>query len=193
MTARPDAAPSNFRHYVSLGLGATGTMFDVGLVVLGSVLLGLAIAVILDGFDLVDIGLGLSTGAMLGSALVIGIVGAFALGVASEGPLGRSRRLVGYDELEVLVARVLAALIVGLILLIVHGYLVDPVAQLPLPFQVGVDSIRAIAIAGMTAVPVVGVPLAWWARSGYLGESIAADADIPLLYLVWAVTTMILM
>lgn len=113
--------------------------------------------------------------------------------MASEGPLGRNRRLVGYDELEVLVARVLAAVVVGALLLIAHRYLAGPAAQLPLPFQVGVDSIRSVAIAGMTAVPVVGVPLAWWARSGYLGESIAADADIPLLYLVWAVTTMILM
>jgi hypothetical protein len=170
-----------------------GTMLDVGLVVLGSVLLGLAIAVLLDGFDLVHIGLGLSTGAMLGSGLVIGIVGAFALGVASEGPLGRGRRLVGYDEVEVLVARVVAAVVVGLLLFIAHGYLVGPAADLPLPFQVGVDGIRAVAIAGMTAVPVVGVPLAWWARSGYLGESIAVDADIPLLYLVWAVATMIIM
>jgi hypothetical protein len=193
MTIQPESPPSAVRYYGSLGLGASGTMLDVGLVVLGSVLLGLAIAVVLDGFDLVSIGLGLSTGAMLGSALVIGVVGGFALGLASEGPLGRGRRLVGYPEAEILVARVLGALLVGVVFLVVESYLTEPVANLPVPFQIGVDSIRAVAVAGLTAVPLVGVPLAWVARSGYLGEAAALDGDIPVLYFVWAITTMILL
>ena len=132
MAVRPEVAPTNLRHYVSLALGAGGTMLDVGLVVVGTLLLGLAMAVILDGFDLVTIGLGLSTGAMLGSGLVIGIVGGFALGVASEGPLGRGRRLEGYDGVEVLVARMVAAVVVGLVFLLIRSYLIDPAAELPL-------------------------------------------------------------
>lgn len=193
MTARPDVAPTNFRHYLSLGMGAFGTMLDVALVVLGSLLLGLAAAVILDGFELVDIGLDLSTGAMLGSGLVIAIVGGFALGVASEGPLGRGRRLVGRDELEVLVARAVAAVVVGLLILLLRGYLTELVTELPAPFRVGVDAMRAVAVAGMTAVPILAVPLAWWIRSGGLGASFAADGDVPILYFVWAIATMILM
>lgn len=168
-------------------------MLDVGLVVVGTLLLGLAMAVILDGFDLVTIGLGLSTGAMLGSGLVIGIVGGFALGVASEGPLGRGRRLEGYDGVEVLVARMVASVVVGLVFLLIRSYLIDPAAELPLPFQIGVDSLRAVAIAGMTAVPVLAVPLAWWIRSGALGAAFALDGDIPVLYFVWAIATMVLL
>lgn len=168
-------------------------MFDVALVVVGTLLLGLAVAVILDGFELVSVGLGLSTGAMLGSGLVIGIVGGFALGVASEGPVGRGRRLVGYAELEVLIARILASIVVGLLLLLGRSYLVDPVAELPAPFEIAVDAIRAVAVAGVTAVPVIGVPLAWAVRSGYFGSAVATDGDIPVLYFVWAIATMVLL
>lgn len=192
MTSRPDVAPSNARQILRLALGAFGTMLDVALVVLGSALLGLAIAVLMDGFELVSIGLDLTTGAMLGSGLVIGIVGGFAIGVASEGPVGRGRRLVGFDELRILMARVVASVVVGALLLVVRNLVDEFVMDLPVPFLIGADAMRAVGVAGMTVVPLLAVPLAWWARSGYLGVAMAADADIPLMYFVWAVATMIL-
>lgn len=170
-----------------------GTMLDVALIVVGSALLGLAVAVLLDGFELVTIGLDLSTGAMLGSSLVIGIVGGFALGVASEGPLGRGRRLVGYQETHILVARLVAAVAVGLTLMVVRMLIEDFLAELPLPFGVAAEVIQAAAVAGVTAVPILAVPLAWWTRSGGFGEAMAADGDIPIMYFVWAVATMILL
>lgn len=193
MTSPPEAAPSNARVWVGLALGAFGTMLDVALIVAGSALLGLAIAVILDGFELVEIGLDLSTGAMLGSSLVIGIIGGFALGIASEGPLGRGRRLVGYNEVHVLVARLVATVLVGLLLLGVRNLIDEFLIELPVPFQISSDIIRATAVAGMTAVPILAVPLAWLIRSGGVGAALAADADIPVMYFIWAVTTMILL
>lgn len=193
MTTPPRAAPSAARQRVALAWGALGTMLDVALVVIGSALLGLAIAVLLDGFELVAIGLDLSTGAMLGSSLVIGIVGGFALGVASEGPLGRGRRSVGLNENHVLLARILAAVVVGLLLLVVRNLIDDYLADLPVPFDIGADVIQAAAVAGMTAVPVVAVPLAWWMRSGGFGAAVAVDGDIPLMYFIWAVATMVLL
>jgi len=170
-----------------------GTMLDVALIVIGSALLGLAVAVLLDGFDLVSIGLDLSTGAMLGSSLVIGIVGGFALGVAAEGPLGRGRRSVGQNENHVLLARLVASLVVGLILLAVRNLIDEFLVELPVPFEIGAEIIQAAAVAGMTAVPVLAVPLAWWTRSGGFGTAMAADGDIPLMYFIWAVTTMFLL
>lgn len=192
MTSRPDVAPSNARQLLALVFGAFGTMLDVALVVLGSALLGLAIAVLLDGFELVSIGLDLSTGAMLGSGLVIGIVGGFALGVASEGPLGRGRRLVGFDEERILVARAGASLVVGAMLLVVRNLVDGFLVELPVPFQVAAEALRAVGVAGLTVVPLLAVPLAWVARSGMLGVAVAADGDIPFIYFVWAVATMIL-
>lgn len=168
-------------------------MLDVALVVIGSALLGLAVAVLLDGFDLVSIGLGLSTGAMLGSSLVIGIVGGFALGVASEGPLGRSRRSMGLNENHVFLARVLAVLVVGLILMVVRNLIDEYLVELPVPFEIAGDIIQAVSVAGMTVVPLLAVPLAWWMRSGGFGSGLAVDGDIPLMYFVWAVATMFLL
>lgn len=193
MTSPPDAAPSSFRRVLALAMGAFGTMLDVALVVLGTALLGLALAVLLDGFELVQIGFDLSTGALLGSGLVIGIMGGFAIGVASEGPLGRSRRLVGYNELHVLLARLVASVVVGGLFLVARDFLEGFALELPLPFQVGVEAMRAVAIAGMTTVPLLAVPIAWLIRTGRLGRAIALDGDIPLLFLVWAITTMLLL
>lgn len=170
-----------------------GTMLDVALIVIGSAFLGLAAAVLLDGFELVDVGLDLSTGAMLGSSLVIGIVGGFALGVASEGPLGRGRRTHGFDEVHLLVARVISAVLVGLLLLVVHSVIDDFALDLPIPFHVAVDVVRATAIAGMTAVPLLGAPVAWWARTGGFGQAIAADGDIPVVYSIWVIATMVVL
>ena len=71
-------------------------MLDVGLMVLGSLLVGLSLAVLLAGFDIVDVVQELATAPLLISALVLAVAGLFCLGVASEGPLGRGRRLVGF-------------------------------------------------------------------------------------------------
>lgn len=191
MTSPPQAGPSTLRHQVTLVWGALGTMLDVALIVVGSALLGLALAVLLDGFELVSVGLDLSTGAMLGSSLVIGIVGGFALGVASEGPLGRGRRLVGFPENEVMVARLVGAVAVGLILIVVRILVDGFLADLPLPFVIASDVLQAAGISGVTVVPILAVPLAWWTRSGGFGEAMASDGDIPIMYLVWAVATMI--
>lgn len=193
MTTPPRAGPSATRQRIALAWGALGTMLDVGLVVIGSALLGLAIAVILDGFELVSIGLDLSTGAMLGSSLVIGIIGGFALGVASEGPLGRSRRSVGLNETHVLVARLLAAVVVGLLFMVVRNLIDGFLVDLPEPFEISADVIQAASVAGMTVVPLLAVPLAWWIRSGGLGTAVATDGDIPLMYFIWAVATMFLL
>lgn len=193
MTSPPQAGPSATRQRFALVWGAFGTMLDVALIVIGSALLGLAIAVLLDGFDLVQVGFDLSTGAMLGSSLVIGIVGGFALGIASEGPVGRSRRSRGLNENHVLLARLLATLVVGLILLVIRNLIDDYLVELPVPFGIGADIIQATAVAGMTSVPLLAVPLAWWMRSGGFGSAVAMDGDIPLMYFVWAVTTMILL
>jgi len=101
--------------------------------------------------------------------------------------------LIGYDEVEILIARLVTAVVVGFLILIARGYLVDLVVDLPVPFRVGIDAMRAVAIAGMTAVPILAVPLAWWVRSGAFGASFAADGDIPILYFIWAIATMVLM
>jgi hypothetical protein len=191
MTAPPSAAPSAARRHVALAMGTFGTMLDVALIVAGSALLGLAITVLLDGFELVNLAMDLSTGAMLGSGLVIGIVGGFALGVASEGPLGRGRRSLASPETHILLARIVSVVLVGAILVFGAGYLEEFATDLPEPFGIGVEIIRVVGIGGLTAVPLIAVPLAWLVRTGRLGTAMAADGDIPIMYLMWAIATMV--
>lgn len=174
------------KHYSILAYGAIGTMLDVALMVLGGVLAGLSIAVFLAGFDLVDVAGELSTGATLISAVVLAVVGMFCLGLAAEGPLGRGRRLVGFEHWEVGVGRVIASLIVGFGALGLYEVVVGLLAGLPTPLHRGAEAIRAVGVAGTTVVPLLGVPLSialnmaptkWqWLRRG----------DVSLMYVVWA-------
>ncbi|MEE8489531.1 MAG: hypothetical protein V3S43_04290, partial [Acidimicrobiia bacterium] len=116
MTETTVPKPSLFsmlKRYAILAYGALGTMLDVGLMVLGSLLVGLSVAVLLAGFDIVDVAGDLSTGTTLISAVVLAVTGLFCLGVASEGPLGRGRRLVGFNLWEVGIGRTLAVFGLG--------------------------------------------------------------------------------
>ena len=178
------------KRYATLAYGALGTMLDVGLMVLGALLVGLAIAVLLAGFELVDVAQDLTTGPMLVSSLVLAVVGLFCLGVASEGPLGRGRRLVGFKLWEVGVGRIIAVLGVGFAALLAYGFITRFMDGLPEPLHQGVEGLRAVAVAGMSAMPIIGVPLSLlfrWAPTKY---SWMPNADIPALFIVWAIATM---
>lgn len=181
------------KRYATLAYGALGTMLDVGLMVLGALLVGLAIAVLLAGFELVDVAQDLATGPMLVSSLVLAVVGLFCLGVASEGPLGRGRRLVGFKLWEVGVGRIIAAFGVGFVALLAYGLITRFMDGLPEPLHQGVEGLRAVGVAGMTAMPIIGVPLSLlfrWAPTKYSWMPIA---DIPALFIVWAIATMMIL
>ena len=105
------------KRYAILAYGSFGTMLDVGLMVIGSLLVGLAVSVVLAGFGIVNVIQDLSTGAMLASSLVLAVIGLFCLGVAAEGPLGRGQRLVGFKLWEIGLGRIIAIFVVGLFLL----------------------------------------------------------------------------
>jgi hypothetical protein len=178
------------KRYAILGYGALGTMLDIGLMVLGSLLVGLAVSVLLAGFDVVNVIQDLSTGAMLGSALVLAVIGLFCLGVAAEGPLGRGRDLVGFKLWEIGAGRIIAVLVVGWVFLFVHGLLGDSLDGLPLPITTGAAGIRAVGVAGLTVVPLVGVPLALVARWYPEGPEWLPSTDVPVMFVVWAIATM---
>ncbi len=180
------------KRYAILAYGAFGSMLDVGLMVLGSLLLGLAIAVLLAGFEIVDVVLEeMSSGAMLASALVLGVVGLFCLGVASEGPLGRGRRLVGFQLWEVGVGRALAVVGVGFAALLGHGALTGLLDGLPDPLHQGTEGLRAVAVTGMVAMPIIGVPLSLLMRWVPTRYSWMPILDIPIMFVVWVIAAMV--
>lgn len=177
------------KRYAILAYGAVGTMLDVGLMVLGAILNGLAISILLAGLGVVDADLELSTGAMLVSSIVLGVVGLFCLGLASEGPLGRGRRLVGFKDWEVGVGRAIAVVVVGLGTIAVHGLLNGAIQEFPAPLVTGADTIRAVGQAGITVVALIGVPLSILIRRTPTQYAWLREADVPLLFVVWAIAT----
>jgi hypothetical protein len=182
------------KRYAILAYGAFGTMADVGLMVLGSLLVGLALAVLIGGFGLLDVTTEpLSTGEMLISAIVLAVVGLFCLGVASEGPLGRGRRLVGFRLWEVGIGRTLAVFAVGFAGLLLYDLIGRVLESVPSPLYKGTEGFRAVGIAGMTVMPLLGVPLSLLARAMPERYGWARQADIPVMFVVWAVAAMLIL
>ena len=183
----PPSTASQARRLLGLGLHTLGTSFDVGLLVVGTGLVGLAIAVLLDGFDVVEIGLSDSTGSMLGSGLVIAVFGAFALGVAVEGPIGYSSRRRGtFNDIEVAIAGVVGALIAGLVLILIANYARGFIDELPMAFDFGVTVIHSAGRAGMTAGLFLGVPALWGVRELWGHNAWIEEIELPIFYVIWA-------
>lgn len=183
-----------FKRYAILAYGAIGTMADVGMMVLGSLLVGLAVAVLLAGFGLADVTSdNLSTGEMLISAIVLAVIGLFCLGVASEGPLGRGRRLVGFKVWEVGIGRTIAVFLAGLVAIVLYRFIGGLLESVPSPIWKGTEGFRAVGIAGMTVMPLLGVPLSLLVRSAPQQVAWLKQADIPVMFIVWAIASMFIL
>ena len=182
--------PQPFRYYLALAMGTLRTALDVGMLVAGTGLVGLAVAVILDGFDLVTIGLGMSTGAMLGTGLVIAVVGAFALGVASEGGYGAARSTERFPSLEVALGRLIFMLVVALVLLSAANRLDPLLVDLTYPLKVANEVVRATGSSGIF-VAFVGVPIAWLLRQGLDRLDWGVQLEIPALYAIWVTAALV--
>lgn len=193
-TTTPDSSAfATLKRYAILAYGALGTMLDVGLMVLGSMLVGLAVAVLLAGFGIVDSSQELATGTMLVSAIVLSVSGLFCLGVASEGPLGRGRRLVGFKLWEVAIGRTLAVFGLGFGALLLYGLVSRFLEGLPAPLHQGTEAIRAVGVTGMTVMPLLGVPLSLLARGLPVETDWVHRADVPILFIVWAIAAMMVL
>jgi hypothetical protein len=168
----------------------TGTTFDVGLLVLGTALVSLAIVVLLDGFEVLEVGLTKTTGEMLGSGLVIAVFGAFALGVAVEGPIRALRTRVG-TEIEMLLIRSGSLLLVGGLLLFIGRFIEQYLEELPATFGIANDVLIATGVAGLTATLVLGALSLWGVRRIYADRPWLDLIELPLLYSLWVVGTVI--
>ena len=163
-------------------------MLDLGLFALGAALSGMGVALVLAGFDLVARDSGLSTGAGLVTAMVLAVAGAFLMGIASEGPARRDNLVWVQNEVERALARVIASVLVGIILIFAAGYLRPLVADFPTPLTRGVDLMRSAGMAGLLPVPLVGVPLAWLVRRARSLGTDGVELELPLMFTVWVVS-----
>jgi len=188
-----ESPTERLKRYGILAYGAMGNMFDVGLVVLGTLFVGLGVTVLLSGFDVVGSIADMSTPAMLGSSIILIVVGMFALGVASEGPLGRGRRLVGFNVWEIGIGRAISAFLVGLVMLMIHQLISEIVDDLPVVFLRGADGLHAVSVSGMIAVPLIGVPLSLLIRNLDDGYDWLKRYELHSVFVVWLIATLILL
>lgn len=185
-----EPAETDARRLFRLFRRIAGTTLDVGLLVVGTALVSLAIVVVLDGFDVFDVGLTRSTGEMLGSGLVIAVFGAFALGVAVEGPIRALRTRVG-TEIEILAIRAASLIAVGGVLLLVGRIIENYLDDLPAMFGVANDVLIATGVAGLTATLLLGAGALWGLRRFYADRSWLDQIELPVLYSMWVIGTLI--
>jgi hypothetical protein len=183
-----ETAWGQIRRAVGLFFHVAATSLDVALLVLGTGLIGLAAVVVMDGFDLVELGLTAATGEMLGAGLVLAVFGAFALGVAVEGPIGTRHRDPRYSGVTVAALRALSLLAVGALALVAADLAEPAVADLPYPFEVAVAFLRSTGRAGMTVVLILAVPLLWVIQLYERGRFWIVETEAPAMYAIWAVT-----
>ena len=130
---------------------------------------------------------------MLVSAIVLAVTGLFCLGVASEGPLGRGRRLVGFKPWEVGIGRTLAVFAVGFAGLLIYQFLAGLIEGVPTPIYRGLEGLRATGVAGMTAMPLIGVPISLLFRAAPDRVSWLRPGEVPSMFVVWAVAAFVIL
>lgn len=172
---------------------AFSSLADIGMLVAGTGLVGLSIAILRDGFGAGTPTLTDNTGALLGSALIIGVFGIFALGVAFEGPVGHGRLSQAVGAVELSVARAASALLVGLIGVTVAGILRQFFGGLPDIFLLATDVIGSAGRAGMIFVLLIAVPTTLLLRYRYQGQKWMEEAELPVFYLIWLFGAMFFM
>lgn len=167
-----------------------GAVLDIAMMVIGIGLLSIAVATLLDGFGITELSLTDSSGAMFGSALLVGVFGSFALGVANEGPLTSPRDGEHVGLISANVARAISILIVAALLGWVAGLLPDILESLPKPFGLGTTVIQQVGRAGFFFGLLIGVPLAVLLRMWK--PDTREDADFAILFILWLFGTILL-
>lgn len=181
------------REPLTLGWWQTVQMFgrqfglagDVYLSVVGSAFLALSLVVFLDGFGVIQKDLAEGTGTTLGVGLVLGVLGLFALGIASEGPL--TGIAYAYPEVHLAASRAIGVAVVSVLGLVAAAIAEPAAAGVALPLELAVVVVRGAAFGGLVFVLPVAVPAAWWLRREF--PLVRVGWDRLLLLASWTATT----
>lgn len=179
--------PQSVGYYLSLTAGTLRTVVDIGMMVLGTGLLVLALATFAETFELAETRLEVSTGAGLGALLIQLVCAGCAFGVASEGGYGSSDSVMRIPDGEVGVGRALSAFIFGLALLVGATWLAPTVESLSVPLRMAHEILASVAQAGAFVVPFVGVPASMMVR-----RTQARRFERAALFAVWVLATVVI-
>lgn len=165
-----------------------GVVGDAYLAVVGACLVALAVVVLLDGFGVVSAGYTDSTGALLGSGFVLAVIGLFALGVASEGPMTGGE--VPGPEMHIALARAIGIVVAAVAGNLAADLLAGPAASVSYPLELGLVALRVAGRAGLVVVLPVGVPATWFLRTRYPKF---AGWDRVVLVALWVVSAWVVL
>jgi hypothetical protein len=179
-------APMDYARLYGRQFGIVGDMY---LAVVGAALVALAVVVVLDGFGFVEVGLSGSTGAVLGSGLVIAVLGLFALGVASEGPM--TGKVYEWPEIQLAIARALGIVLVGVGGLLAANLIDGFFDDLGAAFAISVEVLRVASRAGFFFALPVGVVGTWALRTFYPRSRDGLDRTVLLA--VWVIGALVLL
>jgi hypothetical protein len=101
--------------------------------------------------------------------------------------------LVGFKIWEIGIGRTLSVFLIGFLGLLAYRFIDRLLVEgLPAPLLQAVGGLRAVSISGMVAMPLIGIPISILAMWYPNAPSWLRRADIPILFVVWAVSTMII-
>lgn len=172
-----------------VGFRQLAVMADMYLTVLGTAIVSLSIVVLLDGFDIIQLGLTNTTGGMLATGLVIAVVGLFMLGIAAEGPLRAEP--IDSPEINLVIARGAALLLVCIGGFWAASALVAVANTLEGPFEYIVSITRAVAIAGVFVVTPFAIPASWALRK-FVPQT-SSGWDRLMILAVWFLAAFVLL
>lgn len=176
--------PQPVGYYLSLGAGTFRTMLDIGMLVLGTGWMMLAVMTFLETFEITDTRLEMSTAAGLGALLVALVCAGCAFGIASEGHYGAADSIRPAPDGEVGIGRAVGAVFFSLIVLAAATWLAPLVETRPVPYRMAHEILSSTAQAGLLVMPILGVPLALLVR-----RSKAPRLERLVLFGVWALAT----
>lgn len=185
MTSQSEPSGLSWWQAVQMFGRQLGLAGDLYLSVVGSALLALSLVVVLDGFGVVQKELVEGTGTTLGVGLVLAVLGFFALGIASEGPL--TGIAYAYPEVHLAASRAIGVAIVSVLGLVAATVLAPLAADVALPLEVAVAILRAAALGGLVFVLPIVVPASWWLRREF--PMVRVGWDRLLLLASWTATT----
>lgn len=179
---------SETRRWIALTVRSALLVFDVGLLVAGTGLVGVGLALILNGFGMIDLVVDADLSQALAVGLVVTMIGGLALGIAVEGPIGNPAPAVkakAWESILVAAPALLAFIWIIGILERISDRLLLPYSDL---FSFVSSHLHAVQQAGVSVGLVVGIPAMWATRHFLAPRLVFFERAAPgALYLCWMI------
>ena len=176
------------RRWMVLSGRSAFVVIGVGFLVTGTGLVGIGIALLLNGFGVVELVVDDNLGQALAVGLVISMMGGFFVGIATEGPIGHAVRVPSTKSWESVVAAVPALFV----FIWATGGMERISDRLLVPysdhFLFVASYFNAVQRGGITSGLLVGLPLMWAVRE-FLAPRMRLFRNVApgVLFIAWMI------